>query len=245
MDIKKSLSTLNQDCCFSDMIKESSYIESVQSVQSVQSSFKPKYYNFLFCILDTNDLTLSSVPQCDKKHYFNKCVLEMSGNLDEKSDIYYDNLFYNEKNMKKNTIQLSLHSCSLNKRYISTVYYLNDLYKTHHVIVNMNKKEYYETTIKNYPKIYLCQEGNRFYLRDSFHNLSVDFVKAEVSKSNFEIDVKNIYNTYLGSISKYKITELREIAKEQSIRLTLNGKNKTKKDLHEEINIYNLNLINV
>ena len=40
--------------------------------------------------------------------------------------------------------------------------YLNDLYKTHFVLVDPIKKEYYETSEKNYIKKYISFKNNKY-----------------------------------------------------------------------------------
>ena len=54
--------------------------------------------------------------------------------------------------------------------------------------------------------------------------------------------MKNIYNTYLEAIGKYKIDDLKKIAEECNISLKDNkGKNKTKGVLYDEINMIKFN----
>ena len=223
--------TINQDCNFISSINESSYIEKIKIRN-------PDYFNFLFCILDNYDLSLSCTPKEDKKLFFKKRTLEISATIDENPEEFYDNMGYNPKTMKKKIIQQGLHTSSEKEKNISSIYYLNDLYKTHFVFVDLNKREYYDTTVKNYDKVYLCLNKNRFSIQDTLPNNL--FIK-DVSESIFNIDVKTVYKTYLGSISKYKITELKEIAKQCDISLTQNGKNKTKHVIYDEINMMKMN----
>ena len=227
--VQALIQSINQDCDFTSSINESSYIEKIRIAPR-------NYSNFLFCILDNYDLSLSCVDEEDKKHYFKQRVLDISTSIDENPEKFYDNLGYNIKNMKKKQIQWGLHS-SLDKKNISSIYYFNDLYKTHFVLVDLFRNEYYETTVKNYPKVYLYMNKNKFSIEEK---LIGNMSRKDINESCFEIDVKNIYKTYLGPISKYKITELKEIATNLDISLTLNGKNKTKNVLYEEINMNHL-----
>jgi len=226
---------INGDCDFVSSINESSFIEKTKT-----HKIKEDYFNFLFCILDNYDLLLSTSSEHDKITLFKKRVLEISSKLDENSDDFYDNMGYNIKIMKKKLIQRGLHASMDNnknkkQKNISSLYYLNDLYKTHFVFVDLNKREYYETTIKNYDKVYLYLRKNRFYLDD---NLSDNLSKKDIIESIFDIDVKSVYKTYLESIGKYKIGDLKEIATKFNIPLKDNGKNKTKNILYNEINMY-------
>ena len=225
---------INGDCDFTSSINESSFIEKIKT-----QKIKEGYFNFLMCILDNYDLLLSTSTEKDKITLFKKRVLEISSKLDEDPDNYYNNMGYNEKTMKKKLIQSGLHNSMDNKnkkqKNISSLYYLNDLYKTHFVFVDLNKREYYETTTKNYDKVYLCLRKNRFYFCD---NLPDNLTKKDIIESIFDIDVKVVYKTYLESISKYKIGDLKEIATKFNIPLKDNGKNKTKNILYNEINMY-------
>ena len=58
-----------------------------------------------------------------------------------------------------------------------------------------------------------------------------------------DVNNDNIYQNHLKSLSNYKVGELKELASKLNINDTINGKEKTKKDLYDEINLYHLNLI--
>jgi len=225
------IQSINGDCDFSSSVNESSYTERIKVK-------KQTYFNFLFCILDNYDLSLSCVSNEDKKHYFKQRVMEISANLDEKAEDCYDSMAYNPKTMKKKIIQRSLHGSIEKDKNISSIYYLNDLYKTQFVLVDLVRREYYETTVKNYDKVYLCMNKNRFSIQD---NLPNNVIKKEINESIFTIDVKTVYKTYLDPISKYKIGDLKEIATNLDISLMQNGKNKTKNILYDEINMIKMN----
>lgn len=218
---------INGDCDFTSLIKESSLVEKIKKVSR-------NYYNFLFCIMDNYDLILSMTPDNDKKLIFKKRILEISSKIDEDPENYYSNMGYNERNMKKKIIQLNLHNSMDNNYNISSLLYLNDLYKMHFIFVDLNKREYYDTTVKNYDKIYLCLRKNKFILSK---NIPENLTKKDINESIFNIDVKNIYKTYLESISKYKIGDLKDIAIQLNIPLKENNKNKNKQKLYDEINM--------
>jgi hypothetical protein len=218
----------NSDCDFVSSINESSFIEKTKNIK-----IKEEYYNFLFCILNNYDLILSSSPEKDKWTIFKKRLLEISSRIDEDAGNFYDNMNYNTKTMKKKLIQLNLHGSMEKEKNISSLYYMNDLFKIHLVFVDINKREYYETTEKNYNKVYLCLNRNKFYLTD---DLPDNIVKKNITDSVFNIDVKKVYKTFLEPISKYKINDLRDIASGLNIPLKENNKNKTKNVLYDEIN---------
>jgi hypothetical protein len=184
-------------------------------------------------------MILSNAPEKEKYHILNKRIIEILSEIED--DIFYDKFGYNTKIMKKRIIQNGLQLSLKKDKMISSIYYLNDYYKIHFVIVNEDKGEYYETTVKNYPRIYLLMNKNKFIISDTYNS---SFLMKPIDKSLFETDVKSdIYKTYLNSISKYKIKELKDIAATFGIDSCENSKSKTKKTLFDEINLYNLNLI--
>ena len=226
-----TIKNINNDCDFTSSIIESSLVEKPKKVSK-------QYYNFLFCILDNYDLILSSASEKEKKCLFKKRLLDISSKIDEESSKYYDNFGYNSKTMKKKCIQNSLHDSMENSKNISSIYFFNDLYKIHFVIVDLNKNEYYETTKKDYEKIYLCFKKNTFFLKDELPGI---VAKMDISDSIFNIDVKNIYKTYLESFCKYKIYDLRNIAINLDISIDIANKKTTKKQLYDEINTKMMN----
>lgn len=226
------IQNMNSDCDFVSSINESSFIETIKTTE-----IKEEYYNFLFCILDNYDLILSSSHKKDKLTIFKKRVLEISSMIDEDPGNFYDNMKYNIKTMKKKIIQLNLHGSMEKEKNISSLYYMNDLFKIHLVFVDLNKGEYYETTTKNYNKIYLYLNKNKFYLMDE---LKDNITLKNITESIFNIDVKNIYETFLQPIGKYKINDLKDIASGLNIPLKVNNKNKTKNVLYDEINMMKL-----
>lgn len=227
------IQSLNLDCDFISSINESTFIEKINTTE-----LKVDYYNFIFCILDNYDLILSNSNNDEKDILFKKRVIDISSKIDEESYNFYDNMGYNPRNMKKKIIQRSLHRSMGKEKNISSLYYFNDLYNIHFVLVDLNKREYYETTNMKYDKKYLCFIKNKFFLQD---NLPDNMEKKDIENSILNIDVKNIYKTYLDPISKYKINDLRDIASGLNISLKENNKNKTKNILYDEINMIKMN----
>jgi hypothetical protein len=241
----KIIKGYNQDCRFTDSVNESNYIEQVNQIvdnlNKSHTNLKKSYTNFIFCILDNYDIILSNTPDNEKYHILNQKVINILSEIE--NDTFHNQFNYNEKVMKRRLVQNGLQLSLKRSNMISSIYYLNDLYKTHFVLVDANKKEYYETTPKNYPKVYLTMNNKKYSLSDT---CNTDFFVSSAlnSLTLFTIDVKpTIYKTYLESISKYKVGELKDIATNLEINLINQGKTKTKQVLYDEINLYNLNLI--
>lgn len=235
------LHNTNQDCNFSNEIKQGKYIESINNSLTNNDIFKKHYNNLVFCILDNNDMILSNTPKTEKSHILNQRILEILSIVD--SEDFYKNFGYNNRVVKKQEIQTNVQLSLKGKNNILTIKFFNDYYKIHFVIVDFHSKKYYETTKKNYNRNYLVIKDKKFYLFSDYDISKYNLSHLD-SLSQFTINInKNIYKTHLDSIGKYKINDLKDIAKNININLTDNGKQKTKQILYEEINNYYLNLI--
>tara|TARA_B100001094_G_C18155719_1_gene786322 strand:- start:1166 stop:1891 length:726 start_codon:yes stop_codon:yes gene_type:complete len=233
----EKLQGINFDCKFTEQIIEKKYNEDNYPKSHQKSHPKNhemiQYRNFLFCIFDNYDLILSNTPSSDKKITFNQRVSEILSLIDEDQSNYFDNFNYNERTMKKHKIQQNIQSAHKGNKYISSLYYLNDLYKTHFVIVDQFNKEFYETCIKNYPKKYLVFNG-KYRLQDSIPDT---YQVSETTDWILDILKKNVYKNYLKPISNYKIDELKNIANEKNISIYKDNKIMKKQDIYDKINL--------
>jgi hypothetical protein len=239
------LKDLNQDCNFTENIKESSHVQSlsnagndVTNVNTTNTS--KKYKTFVECILCEFDPLYSK--DIDLQYYLNSKTAEMCSHIEEKSDTCYDNYNFNPKVMRVRMIQQGLQLWQ-KENNISSIYYLNDYFKKHFVIVHGGCA--YMTTIKYYPKVYL-EYNNGICITDEkdfvIKNLTELFEKSKL-KNDMKRDLKSVYKNYLEVISKYKIDDLKKIALECNISLKdSKGKNKTKGVLYDEINLMKLNV---
>jgi len=252
------LTNLNQDCHFTDKIKESKYIEGncndnvgtststnshthVDSPNTTNHTVKQlSYPTFIKCIISEFDPMYSSLEEEEKKLYFSKKIMEICSKIDEDENSFKNYQFH--KSMKSHSVQqgLQVHDKKIN--HISSIYYLNEYYKRHFIIVHQNIA--YMTCIKNYPKIYLSFENHKVkVVKDNDFqemNLKTLFEKTKLI-DDVKRDIKGIYNLYLDPISKYKIDDLKKIAVECNLELKKDGKNKNKSVLYDEINLYKLN----
>ena len=241
------LKDLNTDCNFTDKINESIYIQnSSNSLNSTNSSNSSNiqqndnsYNSFKKCIISEFDPLYLTLPDNEKSIYMNKLIIELCSEIDENSQ-KYDNYNYNNRYIKKSIIQYSLQN-----KYdlISSIYYLNDYYKKHFVIVYENKL--YKTCIKNYPIFYLTYNNHKITISESSDIIEYDDINKLFSliplKDDINKSLLNIYKMPLNPIGSYKIDELKQMANEYKISLKNGTKNKVKKDLYEEINLYKLN----
>lgn len=262
------LNDLNQDCHFTDKIKESKYIEgngngtstsanththdqvktntnSTPTPNTTNHTVKQFYYpTFIKCIISEFDPMYSSLDDQEKKLYFSKKIMEICSKIDEDENSFKKYQFH--KSMKSHSVQqgLQVHDKKIN--HISSIYYLNEYYKRHFIIVHQNVA--YPTCIKNYPKIYLSFENHKIKVVNTLSdkdypemNLKTLFEKTKII-DDVKRDIKGIYNLYLDAIGKYKIDDLKGIALECNLELKdSKGKNKNKSVLYDEINLYKLN----
>lgn len=244
------LKDLNQDCNFTENINESSHVQSlsnnigndVTNVNTTEKTSK-KYKTFVECILCEFDPIYSGTENLDSNNvYLNGKIIEICSHIEEKRDTCYDNYSFNPKVMNIQKIQHALQLWR-KENNISSIYYLNDYFKKHFVIIYEGCA--YETTIKSYPKVYL-EYNNGISITDEkdfvIKDLSELFEKIRL-KNDIKRDMKSVYKNYLEAIGKYKIDDLKKIALECNISLKdSKGKNKTKAVLYDSINMMKLNV---
>jgi len=251
------LNDLNQDCSFVEKINESSYVESITSKDTStpttlssttlsSTTLSSKFYhNLVTCIVSEFDPMFQTLNENEQKTYLSQKIMEICSKIDE-SDNFYHDYGFNEKIMKSHLIQMGLQTHEKKINHISSVYYLNEFYKKHFVIIHQNIA--YETTLKNYPKVYLSIQGNRVKIIDETEfnkgNLNDLFDKIHLV-NDIKKEMKSVYKMFLDPISKYKIDDLKTIAQDCNLSLKDDplgkNKNKNKSQLYKEINLYKLN----
>ena len=242
--ISDLLKDLNVDCNFTNDIKESKYVEGSKN-ENTTNTLKPSeiyYQTFIKCIISEFDPIYGSLSDEEKVLYFSKKIMEICSEIDECDENFKNYNFH--KSLKSHKVQqgLQLHDKRIN--HISSVYYLNEYYKRHFVIVYENIA--YPTCIKNYPKIYLRFDNHKVKVMNGCDfpemNLRNLFQKTKIV-DDVKRDIKGNYNLHLEAISKYKLDDLKKIAIECNIDLKdSKGKNKNKSVLYDSINLYKLNL---
>lgn len=240
------LKDLNKDCNFTNDIKESKYIEgSKNDNTTINTSIntntnKQSYYpTFIKCIISEFDPLFSTLIEQEKKLYFSKKIMEICSEIDE-NDEYFKNINFH-KLFKSHTIQQGLQLYDKNINHISSIYYLNEYYKRHFIIVHQNIG--YPTCLKKYPKIYLSFDNYKVKVMNGSDYPEMN-IKNLINKTKIiddvKRDIKGIYNLHLEAIGKYKIDDLKNIAEEYNIDLKKDGKNKNKSVLYDEINMFKL-----
>ena len=252
------LREINQDCSFTEAIQESDYTECVTKQNSQQqndtvSSSKDskntnknskKYKTLVECIISKHDMMYQHIPCEDQKLFVQKLVNEICSCIDEKPENFWDNFGFNPKCMKSSVVQIAFQLAEQNKNMISVIYYLNEYFKHHFVLVRNDKM--YETSLKNYPREYILYDSGF-----SIVEVADTWTKGEQEQlfnvmpitNDLPKDYRAVHKMPLQGIGKYKLPELKGFAVEYDIPLQKNGKNKVKQELYDEINLYKLNHI--
>ena len=143
----------DKEFTFTKHIKESKYI---QSYNKDRTNSKFRYKSLIECIIGENDPMIQVIPNKQKLISIKQKIIELCSLLFENQEEYYYKYKFNEKIMKPKLISQALQS-----NYLSAIYYLNEYYQTHFVIIINNK--YYPTSSKSYPKQYILhnQDNNQ------------------------------------------------------------------------------------
>lgn len=216
---------------FCDRINSSSYEQNILSNQI------DKYSSLIELYFSKFDHHYSMVESKDKELYIKQRILDIATDIDENISSY-NSLNYTTS-MKPNLVQNGLQTNSS----VSSLLYLGDLY-------NIKPVVYLE-------KLQMCinvSDKNRNVWNILFTNdgkwMEIDEIKDTYELGEFsmlseclrmDVTTKDIYKKFLNPIGKYKVGDIINMAKERNISLINNGKKKIKKELYDEINIYELN----
>ena len=239
---------MSNEGVFCNKIKESSYVQSIEekqdkttmSLQSVSHS-NIRYRRIVDIIIGLHDSMYKIIPPNETIDYLRKQTIHIASFLEE-NKLDYDKFNFNKKIMKNSFIQSGFQGKKCD--YISSVYFLNEYYKKHHILVDDIKKICYHSSNKDYEKVYVYKSDDEWFTKEG----NVDEYKLSSIVDHPDIvnnisckDNMMIYNLYLGSLSKYKLNELQVIAQELKIPIMKeNGKSKVKSDLYREINLMKL-----
>ena len=228
------LTRFTKDKVYCDRINESSYTQSKQTSKQTSLIF-PTIIDLFFSCFDHH---YSLIENKDKQLYVKQLLMSIATEIDEDKSNKYDNFNY-LKCMNSTLIQQGLQSMNT----VSCLLYLSDYYGvTTHVYVE-SSKSLIVTSDKVRKTFYIHFKDNKWseltgelpdYKQGEFKDLGEAFV--------LDVKTKDIYKKYLNPISKYKSPELIQIAKDMGLPLVKDGKKKVKKELYDDINLYQLNL---
>jgi hypothetical protein len=230
------LSKFTKDKIYSDRINPSSY------VQGINIDTKPTFPSIIDLFFSVYDHHYILVENKDKQLYVKQRLMNIATEIDEDKSHKYDNFNY-LKCMNPTLIQQGLQAMNT----VSALLYLSDYYGvTTHVYLQTpmlkvvtsekNRTEFnivYTSGCK-WSEIDVVIDVVTDYKDGSFEDLGLGLT--------LDVKTRDIYKKYLNPIGKYKSPELIEIAKEMNLPLDKGGKKKVKKELYDDINLYQLNL---
>ena len=180
-------------------------------------------------IISHNDHIYNTVQKNHRDNFITNKKLQIADEVQK-------NEKYNRKFNPK-VIQRGLQ----NKNHLSSILYMNELYKINTVIYNGSNNKFYKTSLMEYP-ILLCE-----YKNNSWHDLEnkeyIDdsqFHSLEELSEIITLDCEQmIHKSPLQSISKYKFKDLEQLCKDANIDIMYSspheGKKKLKKDLYNDL----------
>ena len=208
---------------YSQKIKDCKYTEGNKVFEKI---VEKSYDDICEIIISQNELEYSILDDSEKSQYSKKKKLDVASNIT--TDIY-------NTSFKKNLISQGLQILNM----FSSILYLNDFYQCNCIIFNKDTNKYYKTGIKE-RRVVLCKyHKNKWYLDEREISDDIKYSTLDDLKNIIKMDIETnmIYKLYLKPLSKYKLSDLHEIANELNIQIKMNGKNKLKKVLYDEINL--------
>ena len=238
MDIFNELKTKNNN--YSDKITTNKYTQTftlLKDTKTIQKVLSENIFASIFeLVLSIKDVNYCILENKEKNKYVSDKKLELCSKI----DVDYDILNFNKKVLSKTTICANLQK---KDNMLSLILFYNEFYKINLIIYNKSSNKFYKSGLKNYDNIYITYDNKKWIINDNINNDDNNYSDINELSTILDIDMKTnfVYNSYLKSLSNYKLDDLVNIANECNISLTNeNGKKKTKKDLYEEINLIKL-----
>ena len=238
MDIFNELKTKNNN--YSDKITTNKYTQTFSLLKDVETKsheITKNIFNSIFeLVLSIKDVNYCILENKEKNKYVSDKKLELCSKI----DVDYDILNFNKKVLSKTTICSNLQKKS---DMLSLILFYNEFYKINLIIYNKSSNKFYRSGLKNYDNIYITYDNKKWIINDNINNDGNNYSDINELSTILDIDMKTnfVYNSYLKTISNYKLDDLVIIANECNICLTNEkGKKKTKKELYEEINLIKL-----
>ena len=126
-----------------------------------------------------------------------------------------------------------------NTNYLSSILYMNEIYKINTVIYNSTTSKYYPTSLMDYPKLYCEYKGNTWFQKEENIEGKLPFNPITELSEILTIDTDiMIFKSKLEPLSKYKVKDLEKMCSEKGISIQKKGgKKKLKKELYDELSM--------
>ena len=215
---------INDTYQFADKINDSIFIEG--NNKNIQVKGKGDICELL---IGENEIEYQSLDDNHKGQFIRSKKLEIASSL--KLDEKYC------KKFKSTIIKAGFQE----ENHLSSILYLNEHYKINCIILNELTNSYYQTTVKDYPKITCVYKNNTWFLNNDILQKDIEYSCISDLKEIITFDCDpQIYKSYLKSISNYKVKDLEDICNSEEFNISLkdkSGKKKLKAILYNEINL--------
>tara|TARA_B100000900_G_C20601378_1_gene725798 strand:- start:4591 stop:5289 length:699 start_codon:yes stop_codon:yes gene_type:complete len=217
---------------YCDDIKESSYIQ--------KNICKEQEYEYIVDILIAyNDPNYSLLPMNEKEFYLKQKRLEIASEIEENESLIKSYNFNSYLPLKK------IQSGLVNGNDISSLFFFSEYYKLKIYLFIPDKQIYYETS-KDFKNKIFIENSNEKWRISQIKSNNENYTKCTIKEIHVlkkDIISYDIYDIPLKKLSSYKLTELQELAISKEIDIKINGKNKKKNILYDELRNHFLNLI--
>lgn len=177
-------------------------------------------------IISQNDQEYNTTQKNHRKNYITNKKLEIADKV-VKDDKY-------NRSFTPKIIQSGLQE----KNCLSSILYMNELYKINTIIYNGTTGKFYKTSIKDYPPLFCEYKNKTWYLIDNPSEKEFELNSLEDLSEILKIDSNiMIFKSKLEGISKYKLKDLEDLCKQHNIDIMGNGKKKLKKQLYDDISL--------
>ena len=179
-------------------------------------------------IISQNDQEYNTMQKQQRGNYIVKKKLEIADNV-TKSEKF-------NKSFTPKIIQTGLQ----NENYLSSVLYMNELYKVNTTVFNSITNKFYKTSYMDYPMLFCEYKNNTWhYLEDADINQDTKFHQiSELSDIITQDTNMMIFKSSMLPISKYKVKDLEEMCVKLNLETSTNGKKKLKKELYDLLSLH-------
>jgi hypothetical protein len=179
-------------------------------------------------IISQNDQEYNTMQKQQRENYIVNKKLEIADNVTK-------NEKYN-KNFSPKLIQTGLQ----NKNYLSSILYMNELYKVNTTVFNSITNKFYKTSYMEYPMLFCEYKNNTWhYLEDVDINQDTKFHQiSELSDIITQDTSMMIFKSTMLPISKYKVKDLEDMCVKLNLETSTNGKKKLKKELYDQLSLH-------
>lgn len=228
----------NQENNYCSKINECSIVEKINT-ENNQSIFQSEFSS-IELILKNYDKFYNHIPENEKEFHLKQVILDFISAMD--SD-FFNSRKINKKIYKEKILNVRFHNKINN---ISILYLLNEYYQKNFTF--LIEKKLYPTTIKNYEKVFIQYDKNKYTFVDNVDD-SIEGIFDDLFKNTTLINDINKYPFEifgvpdLETFQKSKINDLKDLSIKNNLPIVniITGKNKVKKDLYRELMIHFIN----